>query len=97
MPANKRTPWLICYDVADPARLRQVYKEVRRHSTPFQHSVFRTCATRRELLERLGVLHRLIDPRRDDIRAYPLLTTSAPVVYGKSLVAAGIWMTGGAL
>ena len=97
MPANKRRPWLICYDVADPTRLQRVYKEVRRHFTPFQHSVFRTCATRRELLERLGVLDRLIDPRRDDIRAYPLLTTSTPVVYGKGLMAVGVWLADGAL
>ena len=90
MPANKRTPWLICYDVVDLARLKQVHKEVRRYATPLQYSVFRTQATRREVVARLGVLAGIIDPRCDDIRAYPVLIDAAPVVYGRSLLASGI-------
>ena len=90
MPASKQTPWLICYDIADPDRLRQVHKEVRRYATPLQYSVFRTHATRREVVGRLGALEHAIDPRHDDIRAYPLLTASAPVVYGRGLTADGI-------
>ena len=89
MSANKR-PWLICYDIADVARLKQVHKEVRRYATPLQHSVFRTQATRREVVARLRVLAAIIDPRCDDIRAYPVLIDAAPVVYGRSLLASGI-------
>ena len=90
MPASRQTPWLICYDIADPSRLRQVHNEVRRYAAPFQYSVFRTHATRREVVGRLDALEHTIDPRRDDIRAYPLLTTSTPIVYGRSLTADGI-------
>ena len=90
MPANRRTPWLICYDIADPARLKQVHKEVRRYATPLQYSVFRAHATRREIVDRFDVLTGIIDPRSDDIRAYPLLIGAAPVVYGRSLLAHGI-------
>ena len=90
MPANRRTPWLICYDIADPTRLKQVHKEVRRHAMPLQYSVFRAHATRREVVDRLDVLDGIIDPRCDDIRAYPLLIGAAPVVYGRSLLARGV-------
>lgn len=92
MPANSRTPWLICYDIADPARLREVHKEVRRHALPFQYSVFRAHATRREVVARFRVLEGIIDPRHDDIRAYPLLSGAVPVVYGRRLLAAGVHM-----
>lgn len=90
MPANRRRPWLICYDIADLARLRRVHKEVRRYATPLQHSVFRAEATRREMQTRLAVLEGIIDPRCDDVRAYPVLIDAAPVVYGRSLLASGI-------
>lgn len=90
MPASRRTPWLICYDIADPARLRQVHKEVRQHATPLQYSVFRAEATRCEIADRLEVLEGVIDVRCDDIRAYPLLIGAVPLVYGRSLLARGI-------
>ena len=90
MPASKRTPWLVCYDIADPDRLRQVHKEVRRYASPFQYSVFRTQATRREVVRRLDMLAHIIDPRYDDIRAYPLLTAFEPVIYGRPLLANGL-------
>ena len=90
MPANRKTPWLVCYDIADPGRLRQVHKEVRQYATPFQYSVFRTRATRREVVARLNTLEHIIDPRCDDIRAYPLLTAATPVVYGSPLLASGL-------
>lgn len=90
MPASRQTPWLLCYDIADPDRLRQVHKEVQRYAMPFQYSVFRVHATRREVMERIRLLEHTIDPRSDDIRAYPLLTASAPVVYGRRLLAAGV-------
>lgn len=93
MPAARRTPWLICYDITDPERLRRVHKEVRRYATPLQHSVFWTHATRRELVGRLAPLTQMIDPRQDDLRAYPLLTASQPIVYGRPLLARGIWLS----
>ena len=91
MPAARQTPWLICYDIADPYRLRDVHKEVRRYATPFQYSVFRTYATRRGVADTLHLLERIIDPRIDDVRAYPLLTAAAPAVYGRQQLADDVW------
>ena len=87
MPANSRTQWLICYDIADPARLREVHQQVRRYAAPFQYSVFQARGTRREVVQRLQGLEHVIDPRRDDVRAYPLLTAATPSVYGRDLLA----------
>ena len=39
---------------------------------------------------RLAVLEGIIDPRCDDVRAYPVLIDAAPVVYGRSLLASSI-------
>lgn len=36
-----RNVYLVAYDVADPARLRQVHKKMRGHGDPVQFSVFR--------------------------------------------------------
>ena len=97
MPANNQTPWLICYDIADPTRLKQVHKSVLQYGTPFQYSVFRAYATRREVVRRLDLLEPIIDSRQDDIRAYPLLTASAPIVYGRRLLADGVHVANGRL
>ena len=93
MPAARRTPWLICYDVTAPDRLQRVHKEVRQYAAPLQYSVFWTHATRRQVVGRLGRLRHVIDPRCDDIRAYPLLTASPPVVYGRPLLVPGIFLS----
>ena len=94
MPANRQVPWLICYDIADPRRLRDVHKEVRKHATPLQYSVFRTTATRREMVARLRVLTSVIDSRRDDIRAYQLLTKASQYMYGPPCLLDGVWLDG---
>ena len=90
MPANRRTPWLLCYDIADPRRLQRVHRVVCRHATPLQYSVFHTIATRHEILVMLHDIGEHIDPRQDDVRAYPLLTTAQPVTLGRDRLASGI-------
>lgn len=90
MPANRRTPWLICYDIADPRRLQRVHRVARRHAIPLQYSVFHTIATRHEVLGMLHDIEEHIDPRQDDVRAYPLLTAARPVVVGGDFLASGI-------
>ena len=84
MPASRRTPWLICYDIADPPRLQRVHRTISRHANPLQYSVFHTNATRSAIAEVLGEVAAHIDPRQDDVRAYPLLTTARPLVYGRT-------------
>ena len=90
MPASRRTSWLICYDIVDPRRLQRVHRTACRHATPLQYSVFHAIATRNEALTALRDIESHIDPRHDDVRAYPLLTATRPVIIGRSRLASGV-------
>ena len=92
MPASRRTPWLLCYDIADPRRLQRVHRVARRHATPLQYSVFHTIATRGEVRAMIHDIEEFIDPGQDDVRAYPLLTTAQPVTLGRSRLANGVML-----
>ena len=92
MPASRRTPWLLCYDIADPRRLHRVYRAACRHATPLQYSVFYAVATRREILVMIHDIEEHIDPGRDDVRAYPLLTAAQPVLVDRGRLASGIML-----
>lgn len=90
MPASRRTPWLICYDIADRRRLVQVNREVSRCAWPFQYSVFRADANRKDIARSLARIALYTDPNHDDLRAYPLLTTADPFTYGRNRLPAGV-------
>ena len=90
MPLNRRVPWLLCYDIANPGRLRKIHKLAVRFAIPLQYSVFLTCTTRSEMLNFVGQLESIIDPRYDDVRGYPLSTRIQPLVYGKPIFQEGI-------
>ena len=78
VPANRRTPWLVCYDIADKSRLQRVHRLISRRAIPFQHSVFYINATRNDIVDMVGEIAIRINPHHDDVRAYPLLTTARP-------------------
>ena len=92
MPANRRTPWLLCYDIADPRRLQRVHRIACRHATPLQYSVFHTVATRRELQAIVDEVEDHIDPGHDDVRAYPLLVTAPTTILGRSRLPDGVML-----
>ncbi len=93
MPASRRLPWLVCYDITDDRRRVRVHRTVSRHATPFQYSVFRKSATRVEVVGVLQDVERLIEPTQDDVRAYALLTTGRHAVYGRSRLPGGVLFT----
>lgn len=91
MPASKRTPWIVCYDIADPRRLARVHRKLKRHGIPVQYSVFFLQTTRRALTALLATaIVPLIDPRSDDLRAYPLFSGAAPTVFGRGSMPDGV-------
>ena len=91
MPASKRTPWIVCYDIADPRRLVRVHRKLKRHGIPVQYSVFFLQSTRKALTALLATaVVPLIDSRADDLRAYPLLSGSAPTVFGRGSIPDGV-------
>lgn len=86
---------VIAYDIRDPKRLRRVHRAAQRLATPFQYSVFiadwpEGC----DLAERLAPLAALIDPRVDDLRAYPLPARGLICRLGRATLPAGIHFTG---
>lgn len=72
MPINRPTMYVISYDIADPSRLARVHRCLRNEGLPLQYSVFNVCMSDRRLKELLDRLGEIIEPREDDIRAYPL-------------------------
>jgi CRISPR-associated protein Cas2 len=66
------TLYLVAYDIADPRRLARVARHLERHATRVQYSVFALQTTAARLAGLLAEVAELIEPREDDVRAYPL-------------------------
>jgi CRISPR-associated protein Cas2 len=89
MPLHQRRPFLLAYDIADPKRLTRVHRTVRDHGLPLQYSVFLVVGTTGDLDGLLADLDRIIHPKEDDIRVYPLPMTFDADAYGRQ------WLPGG--
>jgi CRISPR-associated protein Cas2 len=64
--------YLIAYDIREPKRLGRVHRYLKRIGLALQYSVFVVRLTERQLDRVMRGLSRLIDPRCDDVRAYPV-------------------------
>lgn len=67
-----RKAWLIGYDIASPRRLARVHRLLKRRAFPVQYSLFAAALTAAERDRLLADLSRLIHPRKDDVRFWPL-------------------------
>ncbi|MGB5148226.1 MAG: CRISPR-associated endonuclease Cas2 [Porticoccaceae bacterium] len=94
---SRRQPYLVTYDIADPRRLQRVARCVGRRGLRIQYSVFLAQLTPRQRNKLAGELRRLIDPREDDVRIYPLPVRMEPIVYGRSHWPEGVQLLGGGL
>ena len=81
---------LICYDIADRKRLARLHRSLKRQAMALQYSVFLFTGSPRQLEALLAQLRQLIDPRHDDLRAYPLPERGPRLRLGKSPLPAGI-------
>ncbi|SFM54088.1 CRISPR-associated protein, Cas2 family [Ectothiorhodospira mobilis] len=72
MSVTAQKEWIICYDIRDPKRLTRVHRFLKGHGQPVQYSVFYYEGHTGQLGRLLQDLEELIDPRRDDVRAYPI-------------------------
>jgi CRISPR-associated protein Cas2 len=81
---------LICYDITDPKRLVRMHRALKREAMALQYSVFLFTGSERQLDTLLSRLRQMIDPRHDDVRAYPLPQRGERLRLGKSLLPAGI-------
>lgn len=62
-----RHRFLVCYDIADPKRLRSVFKKMHGFGDPIQYSVFKCDLSRAEKVLMLGALRDLLNTREDRV------------------------------
>lgn len=62
-----RQRYLVCYDIADPKRLRLVYRKLHGFGDPIQYSVFKCDLSPVERVLLLGALRELINLRQDRV------------------------------
>ena len=84
--ARHRRLYLICYDIAeDPKRLRRVARYLEKVAFRVQYSVFVGSFFEYSLEEVLNDLAAIIDPRKDDVRCYPLPEQAEIVLLGPQI------------
>lgn len=62
-----RHQWLVCYDIADPIRLRRVYRVLRGYGDWLQFSIFRCELTDRERVVLRGMLAEVLQHDVDQV------------------------------
>jgi len=77
-----RTRYLVCYDIANEARLTRVYRYLKDLGIHVQYSVFLCSFTWPELQEVVSRITDVIDAKADDVRIYPLPAGDAIVTLG---------------
>jgi CRISPR-associated protein Cas2 len=64
--------YMICFDVSDNRRLREISGQLENHGQRVQRSVFECWLTDAQLFQLKRRLAELIDPAEDHVRYYPL-------------------------
>jgi CRISPR-associated protein Cas2 len=62
-----RTRYIVCYDIADPGRLRRVHRTVRGYGEPLQYSVFRCDLSDAQCVLLIEALTPIINHREDQV------------------------------
>lgn len=89
---SRKRPVLICYDVADPKRLRRVFREVRDVAMPVQKSVFVASLSFEEVEALLGHLAECLDVEEDRLQVFALREINPSHSLGLSHRADSIWV-----
>nr|WP_246293706.1 CRISPR-associated endonuclease Cas2 [Desulfobacter latus] len=76
---------MVCYDIADPRRLGQIHRFLKKKGLGVQKSVFFIQRSEKGMVRLLDELGGIIHKKEDDIRAYPVESPQA------------VWTTGGIL
>jgi CRISPR-associated protein Cas2 len=84
---------LIAYDVAEPKRLYRVHRYLKSVAMDLQYSVFAGKLSERQLVRVLEELNERIDPRYDDVRAYPLPERCHAVALGRQHLPEGVYLS----
>ena len=62
-----RNRYLVCYDIADPKRLRRIFKKMHGFGDPLQYSVFKCDLNAAERALLLGALQELLNTQEDRV------------------------------
>lgn len=82
--------YLICYDIANPRRLARVHRRIVKHALFVQLSVYYLQGSKEALQKLLDELSEVIDPRYDDVRAYPVEPLHKARHWGRQWLPEGI-------
>ena len=100
-PANGEAPvtrrprhWIVAYDVSDPRRLKRVHRYLAKRGEALQYSVFSLWLDEPGLDRVMDGLARLIDPTRDDVRAWAVPPRGSVDVVGIGRLPDGITLVG---
>lgn len=91
---RSRRAWLIGYDISSPKRLRRVATWLEKHAIRLQGSLFLGVWTEKEFARVWQGVADRIDPRRDDVRAWPVSDDPRVVVIGAPLPAGVVFGDG---
>lgn len=72
-----RLAYLVCYDICEPKRLRNVYKTMRGFGEHLQYSVFRCELTDAEKVRMITALGKILNDQEDHPGATPGRKTKA--------------------
>ena len=86
--------FIVCYDICDPKRLGRLHRFLKKHAVALQYSVFLFTGDERQLERLFAVAERYIDPKADDLRAYPLPARGLKARLGKPPLPEGIQFGG---
>jgi len=86
--------YVIGYDIACPRRLGRVHREMCKHATPIEYSVFVMVGNERAKDECLARTAELLDAAEDDVRCYPLPQRGFQGRIGRASLPEGIQWTG---
>ncbi len=84
--SHLRPGWyIVAYDIADKKRLQKIHRMLKKEGMAVQKSVFFVHGDEKSLNGLLGKLETVMNPGKDDIRAYPVTHPGE------------VWTTGGPL
>lgn len=86
--------FVLCYDISDPRRLGKLHRFMKKQAVPLQYSVFLYSGDDRQLDRLLEKAAKYIDPKADDLRAYPLPSRGLKARLGRPALPEGILFGG---
>ena len=94
MSIRLRLPHLVCYDISEPRRLRKIHRYLKKAGIPLQYSVFLLHVDTLERDRVVAAIRRIMHPREDDVRIYPLPRSPAWQLWGRPPWSQGLQLVG---